>query len=250
MTTTLEPPAATRGPSRRRPIVLAVLVLVALAAGAAFLLLRDDSPEAFDIDSAAVAVDDGADDAEPASVGEGATGTWTVDPTAGTEAGGTSAGFRIAEELATIGVTEAVGRTSGVTGTVAIDGTTVTEVTIDVDMAGLATDDSRRDNRMRGALDIDAFPTATFALTEPIELGTLPTEGETISVDAVGELTVKGTTNPVVVPIEARMVDDVLVVVGSLEIVFADYGVEVPRAAIVVSVEDRGTIEWQLFMRR
>jgi len=32
--------------------------------------------------------------------------------------------------------------------------------------------------------------------------------------------------------------------------VFADYGVEVPSAPIVISVEDEGIVEIQLFLRR
>jgi hypothetical protein len=48
-------------------------------------------------------------------------------------------------------------------------------------------------------------------------------------------------------PIEAQLVDDNIVVVGSLDIVFADYGVSVPSAPIVVSAEDHGVVEFQLF---
>ena len=65
--------------------------------------------------------------------------------------------------------------------------------------------------------------------------------------DAVGDLTIHGTTRPVEIPLEAQLVDGVVVVVGSLDIVFADYGVSVPDAPIVVSAEDHGVIELQLF---
>jgi hypothetical protein len=37
------------------------------------------------------------------------------------------------------------------------------------------------------------------------------------------------------------------IVVGSLDIVFADYGVSVPTAPIVVSAQDHGVVEFQLF---
>ena len=49
---------------------------------------------------------------------------------------------------------------------------------------------------------------------------------------------------------EHTMVDGVIVVVGSTEIVFADYDVEAPSAVIVLSVEDRGQVELQLFFTR
>ncbi len=41
-----------------------------------------------------------------------------------------------------------------------------------------------------------------------------------------------------------------IVVVGSIDIVFADYGVEVPESQIVVSVEDSGILEFQLLFVR
>ena len=40
------------------------------------------------------------------------------------------------------------------------------------------------------------------------------------------------------------------VVVGSLEITFADYGVTVPQAPVVVSVDDFGIVEMQLLFTR
>ncbi len=231
-------------------IALAVLLLGGVAGW--YFLIRDDSPAAFDIDTAAggatSAPEDTSGSGEPDDTVEG---TWTIDPDAGADAGGTSAGFRVNEELASIGsTTTAVGRTEGVEGSLAIEGAEVTAVDITVDMASLETDDSRRDGRMRSALATDEFPTATFGLTEPIDLGSVPAGGETISVPATGDLTIKGVTNSVSMSIEARLVDGTLVVVGSTPVVFDDYGVEKPSAAIVVSIEDQGTVEFQLFFAK
>lgn len=246
----------------RRPLLIGAVVAVALVLGVLWwFFLRDDAPEAFDIDDAvAGATDEDPEDvvdddaaADPATTApgpDGVDGTWVVDPAAGADAGGSAAGFRVAEELATVGATEAVGRTTQVTGSITIAGTTVSAAEFEVDMASLQTDDSRRDGRMRSALATDQFPTSTFVLTQPIELGTIPAEGETISVTATGDLTIKGVTNPVDLALDAQVVDDTLVVVGAVPVVFADYGVEAPTAAIVVSVEDRGTIELQLFFSR
>jgi hypothetical protein len=63
-------------------------------------------------------------------------------------------------------------------------------------------------------------------------------------------LTVHGISNTIEMPLQAQLIDDVVVVVGSTEIVFADYDVEAPSAVIVLSVEDRGQIELQLFFTR
>ena len=68
-----------------------------------------------------------------------------------------------------------------------------------------------------------------------------------MSVAAIGELTIHGVTTPVTIPLEAQLVGDNIVVVGSLDIVFADYGVSVPSAPVVLSAEDEGVVELQLF---
>lgn len=181
-------------------------------------------------------------------------GTWTVDTSIGEfsyeDSTGTFVGFRIAEELSGIGETEAVGRTPTVSGTLTIDGTTITEVSIEADMTAITTNESRRDDRVQSALATSEFPTATFVLTEPIELPDGAADGEAFTVDAVGDLTIHGVTTSVTFPLEAQLVDDTIVVVGSLEISFADYGVEVPSAPVVVSAEDHGPIELQLFFTR
>lgn len=247
-------PESTTTRSKRPLVAVAVVALLVLGAAGWWFFIRDDSPAAFDIDTAAEGAGDDRSGTEDEANGSGfdgtVDGTWTIDPDAGADAGGTSAGFRVDEELASVGATTAVGRTEGVDGTLTIEGTTVTAVDVTVDMASLQTDDSRRDGRMRSALATDEFPTATFSLTEPIDLGAIPEDGETISVTASGDMTIKGVTNPVDIALDARLVDGTLVVVGSSPVVFEDYEVEKPTAAIVVSLADEGTIEFQLFFAK
>jgi polyisoprenoid-binding protein YceI len=270
-------------PRRRRMvkwIVGGVVVLAALAGLGIWYFFRDDPPPAVDLDAATAALDEGAvatdpsvavvtptepvatdaaaDPTTPAAGTAAATAaptgiaaTWTVDSSIGTfsfeDSTGTFVGFRVQEELSGIGSTTAVGRTPEVSGTMTIDGTTVTAVSVDANMAAITTNDSRRDDNARRALATDEFPAATFVLTQPIELGEGAANGEAVQVTAIGDLTIHGTTNPVEIPLEAQLVDGVVVVVGSVEIVFADYGVSVPDAPIVVSAEDHGIIELQLF---
>ena len=186
--------------------------------------------------------------------GAGVDGTWTVDTSIGEfsfeDASSSFVGFRVAEELASIGATEAVGRTPEVAGSIEIEGTALVDATIEADFTAIVSNDDRRDNKIQGALETSQFPTATFVLTEPADFGTIPGEGESVSVTAKGDLTVHGITNSIEMPLEARLVDGVIVVIGSTEIVFADYDVEAPSAVIVLSVEDRGQIELQLFFTR
>ena len=175
-----------------------------------------------------------------------------VDTTTGEfdyeNATGTFAGFRIEEELASIGSTTAVGRTGDVAGSITIDGTTLTAATFEVDMSTITTNESRRDNKVAQALEVSTYPTGTFTLTEPVDLGAAAASGDAISATAVGELTIHGVTQTVELPIQAQLVDGTVVVVSSSDIVFSDYDVEVPESQIVVSVEDHGILEFQILL--
>lgn len=239
--------------------IIAAVVIVVLGAAGVFWYLRDDSPDEVSLEAAVGQV---SDDTTTTADGDTATtagdsdisGTWTVDAETGEfdfeSATGTFAGFRIEEELAQIGATEAVGRTGDVTGSVVIDGTTVTSADIEVDLTTITTDQSQRNGRVQSALDTDQFPTATFSLTEPIDLGEGAASGEAVSVTATGDLTIHGVTKSVQIPLEAQLVDGTVVIVGSTEVRFSDYDVEVPSAPVVVSVSDVGTMELQLLLTR
>lgn len=180
-------------------------------------------------------------------------GAWTVDTTIGDfdfeQATGSFAGFRVDEEL-TIGEVTAVGRTGEVSGFIQLGAGGLEAAEITVDMSTIESDRPLRDGRTRQALGTDQFPTATFVLTEPVALPADAADGTAFSLEAAGELTVKGITNPAVFALDAQLVDDVIVVVGSTEVTFADYGVQAPSAPIVISVEDHGIIEFQLLFTR
>ena len=236
-------------------IVAAVVVVVA-GFGVWYFVIRDDSPAAVSIDRASDALDDAADKGSGSSGSSASSsldGTWTVDDTIGSFSDFTSsfAGFRVQEELASIGAKTAVGRTPDVTGGMTIDGTTITEASFEVDMTTLTTDSGLRDNAIRQqAIETSRFPTATFTTTAPIELGSIPAEGEEITVDATGELTLHGVTKTVTIPLTAKRQGDVIAVVGSLDIPFSDYSISQPRAAAVLPVDDKGVMEVQLFLTR
>jgi polyisoprenoid-binding protein YceI len=179
-------------------------------------------------------------------------GEWTVDTTIGSFAdySGTWAGFRVAEVLDNIGDTEAVGRTPNVSGSLTLDGQTLSDVTVDVDLTTIKSDRDRRDPAIQRTLETSTYPAARFELTEPIELPSEPTEGATYDVSASGELTIHGVTRAVEADLQARLVGDTIVVVGSTPFTFSDYGMTAPRAPIVLSVADGGSIEFQLFFTR
>lgn len=261
---------------RRRGVIIAAIVAVVLVLaviGGLWWYLRDDAPDAVDLETAAESIETtvapdatGTPDAtvapatdstaagSDAGAAGGIAGSWAVDTSIGEfsfeDSTGTFVGFRIDEELSGIGATTAVGRTPNVSGTIAFDGTTLVTADIEADMTAIVTDESRRDDRVQSALGTSEFPTATFTLTEPIDLGEALTAGAPVSVDATGDLTIHGVTTPVTIPLDAQVVGDTIVVVGSLDIELSTYDVEAPSAPIVVSVSDEATIELQLFFSK
>lgn len=258
-------PTTPDAPSPRRPwkwIGLGALLALTLGAFAVwFFVLRTDAPDAVDLDSALEGVTQPAADAAPSTTAAGAAetvsssgpvaGTWTVDRTiTNAEGVGSFGGFRVNEQLVGVGAATAVGRSRTVDGTLSVDGSTVTAATINVDLTAITTNDSRRNDAVQRALSTSQFPKATFTLTRPVAVGSVPAEGERIDVKATGDLTIKGVTRSVTVDLSAQLQGGVLVAVGSTPITFADYGVRAPTAPIVASVEDRGVMEFQLYFTR
>jgi polyisoprenoid-binding protein YceI len=241
-------------------VALAAVLALVVAGGAAwYFVFRDDAPAEVSLDRATSSLDrehsgtTATSGGSTASTGSGLDGTWTVNQSLGSFSDFSSsfAGFRVQEQLAGIGAKTAVGRTPKVTGSMTIQGTTVPKASFDVDMTTITTDDARRDGAIRTqAIETARFPKATFVLTQPIELGSIPPDGEQIQVDATGDLTLHGVTRTVTVPLQAQRKGDVIAVVGSLEVQFADYSISQPRAAAVLSVDDKGTFEVQLLLTR
>lgn len=237
-------------PSRRRRfvgVIAGVLLILVVAAGGLWWFLRDDAPARVNLQRAAQSVTtvDGQDQAT-------LDGTWNVNTTLGSfdfeSATGTFAGFRVHENLSGIGSTTAVGRTGSVSGSMAITDNTVSKASFTVDLTTITTDRSQRDRRVQEALDTSRFPQATFALTSPISLPANAAAGDDIAVDAKGDLTIHGTTKPVTIALQAKLSGDTIVVVGSVDLVFSDFGVEAPSAPAVLSVDDHGTMELQLLL--
>lgn len=262
--------------SRKRLLYgLAGVVVLVVAVAVGWRLFSGNAPDAVALDDAVRAVQSTTtttasgtpSTTTPASGGEtttttstatpsevGVDGTWTVNREIGEfsfqDATSSFVGFRVDEELRGVGSVEAVGRTPDVSGTVEIEGTTMTAATFTAALATLTTDRSQRDGAVRRALDTVNFPDATFTVAEPVDFGAIPGGGESISVTTSGELTVKGVTQPVEFELEAQLVDDIIVVVGRIPLVFADFGVTVPSAPAVLSAADNGVVEFQLFLTR
>jgi polyisoprenoid-binding protein YceI len=258
MTNLASPPAPAGGPkpprrSRKWWYIGGVCVLVLALAGFGiwYVVFRDDSPPAVNIERATESLD-------TKSSGNGQStssldGTWKVDPSIGSFADFTSSfvGYRVQEELAGIGTNTAVGRTPDVSGSITIDGSKIPKADFTADLSTLKSDEGFRDDTIRHqAIETDQFPTATFELTEPIELDKIPAEGTKTSADATGTLTLHGVTKDVTIPLEAQRTGDTIAVTGQLDLPFADYGIQKPTSFKVLSIDDRGILEVQLFLTK
>jgi len=176
-------------------------------------------------------------------------GTWTV-------ADGSVVGYRVREQLGGISaLTDAVGRTSAVTGTATLeaDGTSliVTSAAFEADLSQLESDDGRRDNRIRSiGLESDQFPTGSFVLAEPIEVPAAALTGTTVDVTLTGDLTIHGVARRVSIPGQARLTGAAIEVAGSLTFPFSDFGMTPPDVAGFVQVEDDATLELLISLAR
>ena len=158
-------------------------------------------------------------------------------------------GYRVGEVLAGVNAT-AVGRSNEIEGLLTIDGTSATVVDTTVQIENITSDDSLRDGQFRDRImNADEFPTAEFGITEPIDFGTIPVGDAQVTATAVGELTLRGVTNPVTFEVTAQTTDGRIGVLGSIPVVFDDF--QIPEPSIgPVRVEDNGLVEFVLVFER
>jgi polyisoprenoid-binding protein YceI len=218
--------------------VLVVVALVVLGVGGPWVyinLIRDDAPDRLSLTSTTVG---SGGQVQPADV----EGVWTAT-------GDSVVGYRVKEILFGQS-TEGVGRTNQIDGTLTITGGTLLEAGFTVDMASITSDDGRRDGQFRGSImSTDTYPTAVFALREPIQIPESARTGEVLFTKAVGELTLRGETKQVEFTLEARLSGTVIEVVGSITIVFSEWNIPNPSRP-AITTEDEGELEFRLLFAK
>jgi polyisoprenoid-binding protein YceI len=221
----------------------AVLVLALLGGGWLLLSARNaDAPAPASLDAAPEATT--ATTAEAAQPDAGtADGSWRV------RADGSSfVGYRVRERLASLAsASEAVGRSTQVSGTMQVAGDQVEAVKVEADLRGLTSDEGRRDNAIRRlGLESDQFPTAVFELTEPVRLDREPADGRQVTGEGKGRLTVHGVTREVTADLQGRWDGSTIQVAGRMPVRMSDFQITPPRVGPVVSIEDDLTVEFRL----
>ncbi len=223
---------------RLRWLIAVPLALVVLAVGGTWAyihLVEGKAPAALRLSDSGSPVPSAGGTGAPA-----AAGSWVV-------ASGSQAGYRVGEVLFGQRAT-AVGRTDQVTGSLSLSGTTVSAATFTVDMASVASDQSRRDRQYRERImSVEQYPTSTFVLTSPISLGSSPAAGATVKAKATGDLTLRGVTKRVTFDVEARRTGGRMEVAGSIPVTFDEWGIPSPSFG-PAEVEDHGSVEFLLVL--
>jgi polyisoprenoid-binding protein YceI len=221
-------------------VVIGAVVLIVLVVGIPFAYIHFGSSDA----PAPLALTAGSAVTTTAGAGSGASGSSGVDGTYKV-ASGSTAGYRIQETLAGQS-TEAVGRTTAVTGSATIASKSLTNGTFTVDLTKVSSDKSQRDGQFQTRImETSKYPSATFKLTQPVDLSSAPTDGSNFTVKATGELTIHGVTKPVTLDLTAQKSGSTIKVSGNTLVTFSDYDIDNPSSP-VATVGDSGQLEFLL----
>ena len=222
---------------------IVALVVVGIGAFVYFGVLSHDSPAEFSLKRGST---ENTAAAPPA--GE-LGGTWSV-------AGGSQAGYRVREKLASLPApSDAVGRTTAVTGqvTIADEGGTyrAKNASFTVDVSRLASNESRRDNKIRTiGLETAKYPQATFVAAGPIDIPADAVNGKVVTVTADGDLTLHGVTRKVSIPLQVQRNATQLRIVGNYDFSWDDFGMTAPSLPPFVSVTGSPKLEFDVTMAK
>lgn len=221
----------------KRWLLVGVVAVAVLAVAGPYVyihFIEGKAPKRLSLSSqGSTATTDASAGADPGAPNVPLDGTWKVTT-------GSQAGYRVKEVL--FGQNnEAVGRTSAVTGDATIAGTKVSAASITVDLTQVTSDQSRRDSQFQHRImDTSSNPTATFKLTQPVDL---PSTSGRVSVKATGDLTLHGVTKSAVADLQAERSGNTIRVSGSIPVTFADWNIPNPSFG-PVSTDDKGLIEF------
>lgn len=135
----------------------------------------------------------------------------------------------------------AIGRTSAFTGDLILDGGIIQPSTIQIDLSTLQSDEARRDNQVRRALDTGTHRLATFAIAQSGDYPALQ-EGKETSFTLQGQMTIKGTTKPLSFAATAKLEGNTVTLSAETTFAITDFGVTPPSIGGFVSVTDQVTL--------
>ena len=160
------------------------------------------------------------------------------------------ANYRVTEQLARLSYPiDAVGYTEDVSGSIYIDATgqPTPESLLTIDLSKLKSDESRRDNYLRGnALETDKFPQAFFLVNElkNLDMSDLTNlNSNDIEFQMAGDLTIHGVTKSKTWNVVAKSELGSIKGNASISFPFSDFDIDIPKLFFIISVEDKITLE-------
>lgn len=183
-----------------------------------------------------------------AAQGVGAAVSYAVVPE------GSEVRYRVREQLVGLSFpNDAVGATGAVEGAILLDaeGRVAPGSRFTVDLRALRSDEERRDRYLRrNTLETDRYPSVAFV---PVEARRLPwrlPEAGQASFELVGDLTIRDVTRRVAWAAAAAFAGPTVTVRARTAFRFGEFGLRIPRVAVVLSVDDEIRLEADLTLRR
>lgn len=238
---------------------LAVIVGIAAVAGWWFFIREDAEPKTDQqaitpeliATTAALASQPTAAATDPAGSGSSSGGlAFQISPEQ------SEATYLAGETLASVGLpSTAEGATREIAGTIyltadgfALDPERETKIT--VQLANLKTDQDRRDNRVREALEVDQFPEATFVATSVSGVDSSLGSDAEQEFELTGLMTLHGVENEVTWTVKATRQGDIMTALATITILYADFNITKPDIGGFVSVEDDVTLQMDIVATR
>jgi polyisoprenoid-binding protein YceI len=140
-----------------------------------------------------------------------------------------AARYRVQEELAQVGETEAVGQTQAIIGQFGFgeDGLPLPCSRFDVDLRTLQSDQARRDNYLyQNTLEAERYPLATFVLRAVEGMDAPLEEGQETTVRLIGDLTLRDETKLVAWEARLSLVDEALTGTAATMFEMPDFGID------------------------
>lgn len=168
-------------------------------------------------------------------------GTWSVSSGV--------AGFRVAETA--LGMSnDTVGRTTAVSGTLAISGSRITSAAFRVDLTAVKVN-GKTQPQFVTSLHTARFPVATVTLASPAAFGSSLRTGGTVRATAAARLSLNGATRPVTLTVSGRRDGTALQIAGSIPVAFSRWDIKGPGGlGFLGSLADYGVAEFLLTLHQ
>jgi len=171
-------------------------------------------------------------------------GTWVVTR-------GSSAGYDI-QETTVLGTSTLSGRTTTVSGQARLAQTaaaiTLSGSTFSADLTKLSSGDPFGDGQVASALQTARYPNAQFEQTAPVQFPSSAALQRGATVTVPGRVTLRGRVRQVSVPAQVTISGGQLLVVGSIPLRLADFGIDVSALGGLVTLGATASLNLSLVL--